>query len=474
MQEEYCTLDPITRKLTLTEPQRIAGVESDENARGLKFKFPKTVDNIDLTQMQVRINFMNSRGEKDQYIVTDLKPTEGEEGYITFTWPFSRLVTKYRGLTKFIVCAIKTDLDGTVTTEWNTALAQLRVLEGLEVDESDITPEEKDIIAQLIAICETAVAESAASAQRAQAAAEQAAQGAQKSEAAATEADVSAQEAETSAVNSAASAQQAQTAAEQAAQEAQQSETSATESAASAQQAKEEADKVFKYGPAIGPDGNWLIGGVNTGKPSRGITPDFQIGTVTTLPPSSEATANITGEPENPKLNLGIPKGENGAGAETKPWRLIADVNVTEDVQIVDITKDMDNLAFRLSEVYILAEAVTTETAENRAPNMNTLFNGVSGATSGWITVANNAVIPSHKSNKFFYYAYVKFIPNIASLCWHQASPFTYNQKTSMEQQLVSYSARPETATSIRIRNDTKDKVLFSSGTRIRIWGLDA
>lgn len=258
MQEEYCTLDPITRKLTLTEPQRIAGVESDEYARGLKFKFPKTVDNIDLTQMQLRINFINSRQEKGQHIVTDMKPMEGEEGYITFTWPFSRLVTKYRGLTKFIVCAIKTDLDGTITTEWNTALAQLRVLEGLEVDESDITPEEKDIIAQLIAICETAIAESVASAQWAQVAAEQAAQGAQKSEAAATEADVSAQEAETSAVNSAASAQQAQTAAEQAAQEAQQSETSATESAASAQRAQEEAEKVLDIIPAGGTKGQVL------------------------------------------------------------------------------------------------------------------------------------------------------------------------------------------------------------------------
>lgn len=276
MQNEYCTLDTASRKITLTEPQRIAGVESDENARGLKFKLPKTVDSIDLTQMQLRINFMNSRGEKGQHIITDLKPVEGEEGYITFTWPFSRLVTHYRGLTKFVICAVKTDENGTITAEWNTALAQLRVLEGLEVDESDITPEGKDIIAQLIAICETAVAESAASAQRAQAAAEQAAQGAQKSEAAATEADVSAQEAETSAVNSAASAQQAQTAAEQAAQKAQQSETSATESAASAQQAKEEADKVLKYGPAIGPDGNWIVGGKDTGQPSQGFSPTVQ------------------------------------------------------------------------------------------------------------------------------------------------------------------------------------------------------
>lgn len=266
MQEEYCTLDPITRKLTLTEPQRIAGVESDEYAKGLKFKFPKTVDDIDLTQMQLRINFMNSRQEKGQHIVTDMKPMEGEEGYITFTWPFSRLVTHYRGYTKLVVCAVKTDESGTITAEWNTALAQMRVLEGLEVDGPEISPEEKDIIAQLISICQN----------------------------------------------------------------------SADKAAQSAQQAKEEANKIMNFGPEIGPNGNWYINGADTGKPSqgetpeigengnwfigetdtglpsRGITPNFKAGNTATLPAGSEATASITGTPENPILNLGIPQGDNG------------------------------------------------------------------------------------------------------------------------------------------------------------------
>lgn len=166
--QEYCTLEPVSRKLTLTEPQRIAGVESDENVRGLKFKFPKIVEGTDFTQMQLRINFINSRQEKGQHIVTDLKPLEGEEGYITFTWPFSRLVTHYRGYTKFVICAVKTDENGTITAEWNTALAQMRVLEGLEVDEPEISPEEKDVISQLISICRNSADEAALSAQQAQ------------------------------------------------------------------------------------------------------------------------------------------------------------------------------------------------------------------------------------------------------------------------------------------------------------------
>ena len=45
---------------------------------------------------------------------------------------------------------------------------------------------------------------------------------------------------------------------------------------------------------------------------TTGATPNLQIGTVTTLDAGSDATASITGTPENPLLNLGIPRGENG------------------------------------------------------------------------------------------------------------------------------------------------------------------
>lgn len=45
---------------------------------------------------------------------------------------------------------------------------------------------------------------------------------------------------------------------------------------------------------------------------ATGATPSFSIGTVTTLEPTESATATITGTPENPVLNLGIPQGEQG------------------------------------------------------------------------------------------------------------------------------------------------------------------
>jgi hypothetical protein len=45
-----------------------------------------------------------------------------------------------------------------------------------------------------------------------------------------------------------------------------------------------------------------------------GVTPQLSIGTVNTLPSGSPATAQITGTPEFPTLNLGLPAGPAGPG----------------------------------------------------------------------------------------------------------------------------------------------------------------
>lgn len=57
-----------------------------------------------------------------------------------------------------------------------------------------------------------------------------------------------------------------------------------------------------------------------------GVTPVFSIGTVETLPAGSEATASIGGTAEAPTLNLGIPKGDQGDGAD-----IVVDTEVTAD-----------------------------------------------------------------------------------------------------------------------------------------------
>lgn len=75
--------------------------------------------------------------------------------------------------------------------------------------------------------------------------------------------------------------------------------------------------------PYINSGGTWSVwstsagGFVDSGVSAAGITPDIQIGSVTTLPAGSAATASMSGTAAEPLLNLGIPKGDPGSGGGT-------------------------------------------------------------------------------------------------------------------------------------------------------------
>ena len=65
-----------------------------------------------------------------------------------------------------------------------------------------------------------------------------------------------------------------------------------------------------------------------------GVTPNLTIGTVETLPSGSDATASITGDKENPVLNLGIPKGADGQGGSGEGGISYDDMKSYVDLQI--------------------------------------------------------------------------------------------------------------------------------------------
>lgn len=115
------------------------------------FKCPKVVgDNVDLSLFSLRINYQNAGNKKDQYLVEDVKE-EGDN--ITFSWLLKRNVTAYKGNVKFILCAVKTTEDGAIKNEWNTTLNdECECLEGMEVDQTAVEEETKDIVEQLIAM----------------------------------------------------------------------------------------------------------------------------------------------------------------------------------------------------------------------------------------------------------------------------------------------------------------------------------
>lgn len=142
-------------------PEIIVGaVQSDKNAERIKFSCPKIVgDNLDLSKFSIRINFENVSSVdpdisiKDQYICEDAS-ISGDN--ITFSWVIGKNAARYMGTIRFIVCAVKTDSDSNISIEWNTTVAQITVLEGIEVDQPSLDENNKDIINQLLAITKTA------------------------------------------------------------------------------------------------------------------------------------------------------------------------------------------------------------------------------------------------------------------------------------------------------------------------------
>ncbi len=129
-------IDADTRIIQMMPQDELFGVESDEKSERKYFKVPKIVGNgVDLSKLQLCINYQNASripSGKDMYIVTDA--TVYNDEWVYFSWELSRKVTQYKGNIYFVVCAVKADSKGNITNEWNTTLAEGKVLEGLEVE----------------------------------------------------------------------------------------------------------------------------------------------------------------------------------------------------------------------------------------------------------------------------------------------------------------------------------------------------
>ncbi len=142
---EVCTIDRCTRAVTIPEALRIVGVETDKDVTRRDFKVLCSYRGTDLSTFRIRIHFRNANKETDFYPVTDAKQ-EGD--YLTFSWVISRKAMKYKGKLQFIACMV---CDGGTDEEreWNSALGEFTVLEGLEVGE--LTEDEEEQVGNVVA-----------------------------------------------------------------------------------------------------------------------------------------------------------------------------------------------------------------------------------------------------------------------------------------------------------------------------------
>lgn len=280
-------------------------------------------------------------------------------------------------------------------------------------------------------------------------------------------------------------------------------ETAAADAAASAQSAGADAVKAEAALKA-------LEDGIASGdfRGEDGAVPNIQIGTVTTLPAGSNATASMGGTAENPLLNLGIPKGADGQGSgsggtdislgltsatvgqtikvkavdtDGKPtaweaadlpagagetWQFITEITLDDAVNVVTINKDANGNSFALKRVMI--DCVIKLNTDDPFTTINTKLNG--------FVSASNASPTSNTLNPRYYSFYAEIIPGSGALCWHVCNGTNYNWGSDMLKMGYKYNNlwQSDAITSLTIQANDGYKNIGLAGTKINVLGVRA
>lgn len=250
----FCVIDPETRTIAVPPEYQLFGVENDKRVERLYFQCPKIVgDNQDLSQgYQLFMNYQNANGDPDAYHIDDME-IDGDN--ITFSWLLEENVTKYRGNIQFAFGAIipGDEAEDPDKNRWNTTInTDCTCLVGLKCTQQ-VAESNPDALVQIWAAIDELKAGGGGGGTPGK----------------------DGREIE-------------------------------IQNSGTAIQWRYVGDEswtdLVQLSEITGPKGN------------PGPTPNIQIGTVQTLEPGQPATASISGTPENPLLNLGIPKGETGGG----------------------------------------------------------------------------------------------------------------------------------------------------------------
>ena len=294
-----CIIDPETRTITVPPEYQLLGVENDKRVERIYFQCPKIVgDNQDLSQdYQLFMNYQNANGDPDAYHIDDME-VDGDN--ITFSWLLEENVTKYKGSIQIAFAAIipGDEAEDPDKNRWNTTInTDCTCLVGLKSTQM-VAESNPDALAQIWAAIDELKAGGGGGGTPGK------------------------DGREIEIRNNGTAIQWRYVGDESWTDLVQLSEITGPKG--------DPGDNGIT--PHIGENGNWHLGDEDTGKPSRGergpagqdgdqgpagqtgATPNIQIGTVQTLEPGQPATASISGTPENPLLNLGIPKGETGGG----------------------------------------------------------------------------------------------------------------------------------------------------------------
>lgn len=183
----------ITRDKTVIVPDELRAIATqyEKNIETVTFDCPRYWDEHDLSTMNMYINYRRADG-KDGPSFCGIPVVDAEdENVVHFDWTLSDHATYAKGRLSFVACAKKADENGELINRWSSRLNQeIEILEGIEVDTSEIIMPSADIIEQMLALLGTATESSERFANEAKTSAEAAEDAADRAIAAAQSATV--------------------------------------------------------------------------------------------------------------------------------------------------------------------------------------------------------------------------------------------------------------------------------------------
>lgn len=138
LQEERVTVTG--RVLNIPESLQTVGVKTDNKVERIYFELPRYFDGFnDFSEFNFYINYVNANGDGDVYYCDDL---EIEDDNVVFSWLTSEKLYAKNGTAQFVIRAMHSD-----GRKWNTTIAQLTILDGLETQEA-VVEQDYDFINQ--------------------------------------------------------------------------------------------------------------------------------------------------------------------------------------------------------------------------------------------------------------------------------------------------------------------------------------
>lgn len=144
--DNVLVIDENLRTIKIPPKAIIAGAMGDKDVNWVNFKIPRYYDGSDLSEFQIRVNYLNANGDPNFYTAQNVVV---KDSVIYFSWLITLDAVAYAGEIRFSVCFITYE-DDKVDKEFTTATAILEVPESIKVEQYVDPGEMEDIIARVL------------------------------------------------------------------------------------------------------------------------------------------------------------------------------------------------------------------------------------------------------------------------------------------------------------------------------------